>query len=152
MDNTKYTICIDSREQKPWVFPDIETVTTKLATGDYTLEGFGQEICIERKGNIGEFAMNITEKRFDDVVKRLNEFKHGYLLLEFNMYHLMAFPQSSAIPRSKWPYIKITPNFLLKRLLDYQLNYNFKTMLVGEYGQHVCKRIFDRFVASRNTR
>jgi hypothetical protein len=149
--DTKYTIICDSREQRPWEFPDKEVIVSKLTTGDYSVEGFRQEICIERKGSITEFAMNVTEKRFDDVVKRLNEFKHGYLLLEFNMYNLMTYPRSSSIPKHKWPYIKITPKFLLKRLLDYQTNYNFKTMLVGEYGQQVCQRIFDGFVASHNS-
>ena len=37
MDELK--IIIDTREQKPWVFPGHTTAVQKLDTGDYSVEG-----------------------------------------------------------------------------------------------------------------
>jgi len=42
------TICIDAREQRPWSFSG-PTVVGTLETGDYTLQGCGDWIAIERK-------------------------------------------------------------------------------------------------------
>jgi ERCC4-type nuclease len=44
-------IVIDSREQMPYLFIDYPCSTKRrgLSTGDYSLEGYEEEICIERK-------------------------------------------------------------------------------------------------------
>ena len=58
MDQLK--IIIDTREQKPWEFPGHTTAVQKLDTGDYSVEGLEDILCIERKQNTSEFAKNIV--------------------------------------------------------------------------------------------
>jgi ERCC4-type nuclease len=83
MDELK--IIIDTREQKPWEFPGHTTAVQKLDTGDYSVEGLEDVLCIERKQNTSEFAKNIIEKRYDDWTERMSKFKYKFLLLEFSL-------------------------------------------------------------------
>ena len=46
-DNIK--IIVDTREQQPWDFEFHETAKAKLDTGDYSVEGLENILCIERK-------------------------------------------------------------------------------------------------------
>lgn len=42
-------LLIDQQEQRPWAFPGRACRTLKLKTGDYSVLGLEDEICIERK-------------------------------------------------------------------------------------------------------
>ena len=73
MTPNNFKIIIDTREQQPWVFEDYTTANEKLDTGDYSIEGMEDLLCIERKHSIGEIANNITEPRFKDVISRMSK-------------------------------------------------------------------------------
>ncbi len=70
MANEDFNIIVDTREQQPWNFKTYGTVSQKLDTGDYSIEGLENLVAIERKKSVNEFATNITEKRFKDWVER----------------------------------------------------------------------------------
>lgn len=83
-------ILIDTREQRPWCFPDEyrnHTVTTQratLKTGDYSIEGHGERgICIERKESWDEIAGNVTKgrDRFRREFERMTEFDTRLLIV-----------------------------------------------------------------------
>ena len=76
---TNLNIIIDSREQKPWEFPGHTTAVAKLDTGDYSVKGLEDILCIERKQNTSEFAKNIIEKRYDDWTERMSKYKYCLL-------------------------------------------------------------------------
>ena len=78
-----FTIIVDTREQQPWIFDNYAKAHKKLDTGDYSVEGLEHLLTIERKKSSSEFATNIVESRFKDVVMRLSQFKYSFLLLEF---------------------------------------------------------------------
>jgi len=46
-----FTIIVDSREQKPYLFGGYTCGVKKsgLKTGDYSIEGYENSICVERK-------------------------------------------------------------------------------------------------------
>ena len=67
-DYSDFNIIIDTREQQAWEFPRHATANKKLDTGDYSLAGMEEVLCIERKKSVSEIASNITEKRFEDVL------------------------------------------------------------------------------------
>ena len=85
MKNEDFRIIVDTREQQPWSFEDYSTSIAKLDTGDYSIEGLEEIICIERKKSVSEVANNITESRFKDVINRLKEIKYPFVLLEFDL-------------------------------------------------------------------
>ena len=92
MINDEFTIIVDTREQKPWSFSHHVTANHKLDTGDYSIEGLEHILSIERKRNVAEFANNITERRFKDVIDRLSKIPHSFILFEFDFDKIMSFP------------------------------------------------------------
>lgn len=132
MINTDFTIIVDTREQKPWNFSTQATASHKLDTGDYSIEGYENILAIERKRNVAEFANNITEKRFKDVIDRLKQIKHSYILFEFDMNDIMRYPIGSDIPKRLWDKIRITPSFIIKHIIDLQVDHNIKIIFCGD--------------------
>jgi ERCC4-type nuclease len=131
MINTDFVIIVDTREQKPWIFEHQAKANHKLDTGDYSIEGYENLLAIERKRNVAEIANNITEKRFKDVVDRLGKIKHSYILLEFDLNDVMRYPVGSDIPKRLWDKIRISPSFIIKHLIDLQVDNNIKVIFCG---------------------
>lgn len=132
IDFSNFHIIIDSREQHPWNFQNMVSSVAKLDTGDYSLSGMQDIFCIERKASVSEVANNITEKRFKDVVTRMSKIPHAFLLLEFNLDDIMIYPVGSNVPKKMWDKLKITPKFILKHLIELQLNHNIKVLFCGD--------------------
>lgn len=126
-----FTIIIDTREQQPWPFEHYTTASRKLDTGDYSIEGLEDIVCIERKKSVSEVANNLTESRFIDVVDRMSKFKYAFLLLEFDLAQVLSYPIGSTLPRRLWDKVKISPAFIVKHILELQLNHNIKVLFCG---------------------
>ena len=126
-----FTIIIDTREQQPWSFEHYTTASRKLDTGDYSIEGLEDVVCIERKKSVSEVANNLTESRFIDVVDRMSRFKYAFLLLEFDLAQVLSYTIGSNLPRRLWDKIKISPAFIVKHILELQLNHNIKVLFCG---------------------
>lgn len=144
----KYTVIKDTREQLGWDFPTTAncagTVVQGLKTGDYSLCGLEDVLSIERKGTTGEFAQNIIQRRFEQELKRLDDFKHPFMILEFTVEDILQFPKGSGIPQRVWSKLRTSPWFILKRLIDFQLNYKTRIILAGKCGREVAASIFKR--------
>lgn len=132
IDFSNFQIIIDTREQQPWEFHKMEKTVSKLDTGDYSLKGLEDIFCIERKGSVSEFANNITEKRFKDVVDRLSRVKYPFLLLEFNLEDVLIYPVGSSVPKRMWSKLRISPKFILKHINELQLLHNVKVLFCGD--------------------
>lgn len=131
MINDEFTIIVDTREQKPWHFINHVTANHKLDTGDYSVEGLENILAIERKRNVAEFANNITEKRFKDVIDRLSKIPHSFILFEFDLDKVMSFPIGSDIPKKIWDKIRISPSFIIKNIIDLQIEHNINIIFCG---------------------
>lgn len=146
-----YTIIVDTREQKPWEFTDFSTSVAKLDTGDYSIKGLEDILCIERKRSISEIAGNITEKRFEDVLTRMSEYKFPFILLEFGLDDVFNFPIGSDIPKKLWNRIKIKPQFILKNLIEMALIYNINVIYCGnksnaeEYALAIMNKVYQKY-------
>ena len=84
MSNLRFNVIRDTREQKNfWLFANYDEVVNvidqKLDTGDYTIEGLEENLCIERKHSISELAKNIAEDRFERELERMSKFYYSYL-------------------------------------------------------------------------
>lgn len=143
---SKYEVIRDTREQTGWWFnPSNEclgTIEQTLPTGDYTLRGLEKILCIERKGCTSEFATNINEKRFDKELKRMDEFDHAFLLLDFTPADIEQFPINSGIPKSKYKSVRVSPNYLRSKIADYSIRYNIKILFTGGNGPKYMVDIF----------
>jgi len=132
---SKYWIIKDTREKTGWNFQESEsckgTKSQALETGDYSVEGLEDLLCIERKASVAELAANVTQKRFQNEIERMQEYKHAFIILEFSINDILAFPVGSNIPKKKWKYIKIKGPFILKKISEYQVKYNIHVIPCG---------------------
>lgn len=128
INNDDFTIIIDTREQQPWAFEEYAIANKKLDAGDYSIEGLQDIFAIERKKSINEVANNIVEPRFKDAIARLAQLKYSFLLLEFGMTEVLSYPVGSNLPKRLWDKVKITPAFIMKNVLDWQLKHNIKVI------------------------
>lgn len=82
-----FTIIVDTREQKPWVFDNSKLGTLK--TGDYSIEGYEDRIGIERKST-DDFAQSIGKgrTRFMKEMERAKRIKHFCIIIEGSWYDL----------------------------------------------------------------
>jgi ERCC4-type nuclease len=147
MINNEFTIIVDTREQQPWEFEHHTVAHKKLDTGDYSIDGLQHLLGIERKKSISEFANNITESRFKDVIMRMSQLKYSFLLLEFDLEDVLIYPIGSTVPKKMWDKIKISPAFLLKHIIELQINHNIKVIFCGDatnaqkMAEHILKKV-----------
>lgn len=132
IDYTNLKIIIDTREQQPWEFSHCVTASRKLDTGDYSIEGYEHLLCIERKKSVGEIANNIVEKRFKDVIERMQTYKYAFFIMEFSMDDVLNYPIGSNVPKKMWDKLRVTSSFILKVLLEIQLKHNIKIVFCGD--------------------
>lgn len=147
----------DSREKLGWTFTratlvdDIEV--KKLDAGDYTIKGYEFDLAVERKRTVGEVAMNLTEKRWPDVLERLSKYKYKFLVCEFSVENIMEFPINSGIPTSRHKYVKVNPPFILACMAAIQIRYGIHIIYAGNTSnaETIVASIFKRIVC-RNER
>ncbi len=150
MDTPEYTVLRDTREQvgHGWIFPArspcLGTEKATLNTGDYTLKGYEDIFIIERKGGCGEVAKNIIQQRFIKELERLESFQAAFIVFEFEMEDVITFPANSGIPKVAWPKLKITPQFFMKQLNEYNLEFKTKIIFAGSKGKEFASSLFKR--------
>lgn len=156
MNKDPFTIIIDTREQIPWEFGYHNTSKMKLDTGDYSIQGYENIIAIERKKSVSELATNLSESRFVDVLQRLSQIKHPYMIFEFDIDEVYKFPVGSDIPKRLWDKLRISGNYIVKRLIEIQLEYNIQIVFCGDpsnaerYTVSLMKRIYERYNKQEN--
>lgn len=142
-----YTVIKDNQEKlqgNGWFFQPMEV--KHLKTGDYTLVGYEDVLTIERKASTGEIAKNITEKRFERELERMKNFRWPFMIFEFDLIDVKYFPENSGIPREIWPKLRITSNFMLKKLAEYQVYYPVKIIFASKFGKETAETIFKEVV------
>lgn len=133
----KFTVIKDTREQEGYYFSSFNTcagmVEHKLDTGDYTIQGLEDKICVERKGCVEELAVNLGQKKhaFLDEIERMKNFEHKFLILEFSLDDLLKFPDETRIPIKNKLSLKITGKYMIKCLLEFSLYNNINVLFCG---------------------
>lgn len=150
MAKTFHVLRDDREKSSAWYFPrggTCEGTTVKrLPTGDYTIKGHEDDFVIERKYTTGELAGNITQKRFIRELERLDDYVSPFLICEFTMYDVLHFPVGSHIPQNTWSKLRVTSDFLLKRILEFQVKYKTKWIFAGSDGFRVAWSLFKRIL------
>ena len=124
----KFTVIKDTREQEGYYFSAFNAcagmVEEKLDTGDYSIKGMEDKICIERKGCVEELAVNLGQKKhaFLAEIERMSTFPHKFIVLEFSLEDLIKFPDETRIPVKNKASLKITGKYMLKCLFEFQFH------------------------------
>lgn len=144
------TVIVDTREQRPLLFPDtfewfssrsstgrtiIVHIEKKcMKTGDYALKGFEDLVLIERKGSVQEIHNNLftdDRKRSDSSFERLAKCTtHPYLLLDMS-------------PAAMWKPTKYTvsPQQLFDELMSLTTRLGIQVWYAGQCKVHKSRRI-----------
>lgn len=151
----KYTVLRDSSEKRDfgWSWDESDlcngTIVTSLYTGDYTLQGLEDTFIIERKLSVSELYQNLITKdykRFKDELIRLRDFKHAYIVCEFDLPTLFGFPWNCPkIPRRARYKMKGGAH-LYDRITKLYVDYNFQIIFAGKSAKQVVSSIFSRMV------
>lgn len=132
-----FTVIKDTREQDGYYFSAFNTcagmIEHKLDTGDYTIQGLEDKICIERKGCVEELAVNLGQKKhaFLNEIDRMKDFPHKFLILEFSLEDLLKFPDETRIPIKNKASLKITGKYMIKCLMEFALYNNVQVLFCG---------------------
>tara|TARA_R110002167_G_scaffold93413_1_gene250358 strand:+ start:677 stop:1192 length:516 start_codon:yes stop_codon:yes gene_type:complete len=134
---SKYTVIQDTREKSGWFFSPydqcegMEIATMK--TGDYTLKGYEDVVCVERKASVAEIAMNLGKKKkpFQEEMERMKDFPFSFLILEFNMDDVIEYPKGSTVPKNARGKVRITGKYLLKSLMEFQIWHDTNILFCG---------------------
>jgi len=133
-----FTVIKDTREQDGYHFSKFNTcdgmIEQKLDTGDYSIAGLEDKICIERKGCVEELAINLGQKKhaFLNEIARMASFPHKYIVLEFSLEDLIKFPDETRIPIKNIASVKITGRYMLKCLIEFELYNNVHVLFCGD--------------------
>lgn len=153
----KYTVIFDSREQHGWTFEPTEKCLgmemATLLTGDYTIKGLEDFICIERKGSVSEIATNLGKEldRFKREMERMEPVTHKYIICEFSYSDIIKFPYGAGIPLAKLKLVKMTGKIILKNLLEVQMQYGVNVLFcdnaVGAFNmaEGIMKRVYEKY-------
>jgi hypothetical protein len=136
----------DTREKegKGWNFSGGEasfwagTISKGVKTGDYTIEGYENIMCIERKGSPSEFFGNFFDdyKRFQRELDRMRLFPVAAIVLEFDFYDVIHWQKNSQIPSSMK--LKIGQYAFLSKITDLHIAYpNIQVIYAGQFGKEV---------------
>ena len=147
-----YKVIKDTREQDGWVFSEYDKCDgmeiATLHTGDYTIEGFDDVVCIERKACASEIAMNLGKKKgaFNAEMQRMKDYPFSFLICEFSMDDVLKYPIGSRVPQKLRSQVRITGKYLLKCLIEFQIWYDTKILFCGDKKNAflVCNSIFKR--------
>ena len=133
-----FTVIKDTREQDGYFFSKFNTcsgmIEHKLDTGDYSIQGLEDKICVERKGCVEELAQNLGSKKttFLKEIERMESFPHKYMVLEFSLSELLKFPKETRIPIKNKSSVKITGRYMLKCLIEFELYNNVHILFCGD--------------------
>jgi len=148
----KYLVIRDTREKirNGWIWKPskycLGTHEGTLQTGDYTIQGYHKLLTIERKGSISEWAQNITQARVERELERMEEIRFPFVLLEFTMTDIMNYPIGSDVPKKLWPRLKVRGSYILKRTIEFEMQYRTKIIFCGGSGKEIASSIFKRTV------
>jgi ERCC4-type nuclease len=122
---------IDTREKLPYRFTGVELKKAALKTGDYSLEGFENEITVERK-SFSDIESCWHSSRFKAELLRLQQIKFPYLVIETDLAGF-----------------ELRANKALKHfLLGLSLHYGIYVLFVGSRfeGQQTTQYLLTKFI------
>ena len=149
-------ILIDQREKRPYAFAGMETLTTHLKTGDYSIEGLEDRVVVERKSKADAWGVvGGGRKRFVRELERLAEFDRAAIVIECT---LAEFAKPPIV--KKWDGEEIRPTVSVAQAvgsyISWAVKYGIQVFwapdweLTGrEYGERVTLRYLAAYVKHR---
>lgn len=122
--NAPFAICVDTREQAPWVFPpEVHTAPATLSAGDYSLSGFEDLVAIERKSLADLVACIGPEReRFVRELIRLRGYRCRAVVVEATLQAILSHGYRSMT----------TPASVVGSLASWQVKHEIPVVFAGD--------------------
>lgn len=99
------TVLIDSREQQPWVLPNVKTERVALSCGDYSVKGMENVFRLERKACKEIWSMvGNAQVRFLSQLDRLKCFPIRLLVVEGTVESIWLRPSYSSVSHENFAF------------------------------------------------
>lgn len=138
--NKDFTIAIDSRERHPYKFEG--SVIKTLKTGDYSIQGFENQITVERKQPQELFLCVGRERdRFTHEMERLAEFDYAALVIEGDLKTLL----------EPSPFSRVSPKTVLNSLISWSVRYGVHIFFASDrsHARALVYRILEKYAKHR---
>lgn len=135
------TIVIDSREQKPFRFKN--SSVKGLKTGDYSVSGYEDSVCVERKSHADLFSsLGTGRKRFERELQRMSELEYAAIVIEAGLPDLLRQP----------PFSQMNPKSVVNTLVSWSIKYGVHVFFAQDrrHARALTYRILEKF--HRNVR
>ena len=129
-------IAVDTREQRPYRFPQSEV--RALPTGDYSVVGMEDRVAVERKTKSDAYtSLGRGRCRFHREVERLSSLDYGAIVLECSLEGFMQPP----------PFSQLHPSSAMNTLLAWSVKYGVHVLFAGNrrLGNRLTLRLLEKF-------
>jgi hypothetical protein len=81
----------------------------------------------------------------------MGQIPHSFMIMEFSLDEIYQFPVGSDVPKKMWDKLRISGNYIIKYLIEAQLNYNIHILFCddAENAERVAvslmKRIYEKY-------
>jgi ERCC4-type nuclease len=111
----KFIIAIDTREQLPYAFP-CPAEHKGLKTGDYSIVGLEDKVCVERKSLTDLFSSVGTGRaRLENEMIRMSSFDYAALVIESSLACIFTNPPARS---------QMNPKSVFRTLIAWSQRYN----------------------------
>jgi ERCC4-type nuclease len=139
-----FIVVTDSREQKPFQFPETKTIVAALPAGDYSVSGFEHSIAIERK-SLQDLYQSLTweRDRFEREIERLRDYEFSAVVIEADWLAIAA-------PMGVFPFWdnRTNPKSIIGTILTWSIRYPRTVWLPmpnRSYAERITLRILEKF-------
>lgn len=129
-------VAVDTREQKPYVFPRYELRTLKA--GDYSIVGLEDRVAVERKTKTDAYSsLGRGRGRFEREMKRLAGFDYAAVVIEATLEDFLRAPAFS----------QMSPKAATNSLIAWAVKYRVCVFFAGsrKNGQALTYRLLEKY-------
>lgn len=133
-----FTIAIDTREQKPYTFGKHPVERVGLKTGDYSIVGLEEKVCVERKSKSDAYGtIGSGRERFERELERMTWFDRAFIVIESSLDHFLIPPTHSGLH----------PHSAINSLISWEIRYGVHVHFCGKrkHAQTFTFRILEKY-------
>lgn len=128
----------DTREQRPYHFPGDEVAVRTLHTGDYSIEGYEDRICIERKSLQDAYqSLGRERARFEREMQRMARIDYAAVVIEATLQEFLRGPA----------FTRMHPKAAVASILGWSVKYGIHVFFAGDrtHGNALTRELLRKF-------
>jgi ERCC4-type nuclease len=121
VDEDRFIIAVDTREQKPYAFPVFERKT--LIAGDYSIVGLETRVAVERKTKEDAYhSLGRSRARFEREMERLSHYDYAAIVVESSLPDFLRPPA----------FCRMNPRAVINSLIAWSVRFGVHVFFAGD--------------------